>query len=454
MKHLHPDQTKPTPKKQKWILWVVLAALVLSAAGVWILRKPHRDFREAEELAQAGNFDAAIPILTALQAEGFEGADTALSQAHHGKAETIYAAGDYAGAYAYAMAVPCFTPEEREQYRREEVYFRAGEAMSAQSWDDAEALFISLAGHRDSADKAAVCHAEAVCELAQTQAQTYDYDLAIETLSEIDTDKAKELASDFRAAQAERLRELMASCQRKIVCGAWFAAAQTQQKGVVFGQTLNLDPEVFARGDLYAGLFTAASVEDGKIALTGFAIRGEQEARAWEGVQSLAIGWDYLVAHFADGTAKAVGTDHTGRLAVEEWRNLTGVAAGLYHTVGLQNDGTVVAAGDDAFGQCQVGSWTDVTQVACGLNHTVALQKDGTVAAAGDNAYGQCDVTSWTDIAYLYAAGNNTYGLKTDGTVVAAGDNACGQCDTEDLKHVAALAPGLWSLAALHTDAT
>jgi len=37
---------------------------------------------------------------------------------------------------------------------------------------------------------------------------------------------------------------------------------------------------------------------------------------------------------------------------------------------------------------------------------------------------------------------------------VAAGDNACGQCDTEDLKHVAALAPGLWSLAALHTDGT
>jgi hypothetical protein len=89
------------------------------------------------------------------------------------------------------------------------------------------------------------------------------------------------------------------------------------------------------------------------------------------------------------------------------WDGIISVAAGFEHFVGLKVDGSILAWGSDSFESTSVPLGLDsVVSVDCGNNTTYALKTDGTVVAWGRNIEGQTtihpDIRGVTSIAAGY----------------------------------------------------
>lgn len=184
---------------------------------------------------------------------------------------------------------------------------------------------------------------------------------------------------------------------------------------------------------------------DGTAVAVGFDRFGQCQVSGWTDLIAVAAGCTHTVGLRRDGSVVAVGANDYGQCDVEGWTDIVMISASELNTVGLRADGTVVAAGSTEFGQCEVGEWKDIVAVSTYANsvragdeaiyfaHTVGLRADGTAVVTGSNLYGQSLVTEWTDLVSISAGGYHTAALRADGTAVATeitdprGNG--GQCD-------------------------
>lgn len=99
------------------------------------------------------------------------------------------------------------------------------------------------------------------------------------------------------------------------------------------------------------------------------------------------------------------------------------------------------------------GQQTKCTLYA-GDNFTLGVKEDGTVIATGSNIQGMLDVSEWTDIIEISAGYSHTVGLKSDGTVVAQGGNENGETDVSEWTGIVDISAGTHHTVGLKEDGT
>jgi TolA-binding protein len=183
---------------------------------------------------------------------------------------------------------------------------------------------------------------------------------------------------------------------------------------------------------------TVGRLADGLVVAVGNNDHGQCNVENWRNIVAICSTANHTIGLCSDGTVVAAGNNDYGQCDVEDWTEIVAISAGPNHTVGLKANGTVVAVGQNVRGQCNTDNWRDIISISAGSEHTVGLKSDGTAVAtdhtSGNKLFysGQCDVTEWRDIVAISAGGLNTIGLKSDGTVVAVGANNVGQCEVEN----------------------
>ena len=143
---------------------------------------------------------------------------------------------------------------------------------------------------------------------------------------------------------------------------------------------------------------TVGLKSDGTVVAVGNNGFGQCDVSDWTDIVEVSAGGRHTVGLKTDGTVVAVGRNDDGQCDVSDWTGIVEVSAGGWHTIGLKSDGTVVAVGNHDDDQCDVSDWTGIIAVSTGSLHTVGLKSNGTLVAKGWNVYGQCDVSDWTDI--------------------------------------------------------
>lgn len=245
--------------------------------------------------------------------------------------------------------------------------------------------------------------------LAEARAAFDGYDFAgAETLllGVSDAARAQTLASQFAAERDAKLGELAERYAARLGAGAWYTVLLGEQGITVMGDA-RYSPDALpdAADAVFAGLFGALFLRDGRVTAYGDTLGAAAEMEAADDVVSAAMGLTHALLLHRDGTVTAVGSGACGEDETESWTDVRAVAAGAFHSVGLRSDGTAVATGSNAVGQCDVGEWADIVSIAAGLNHTVGLRSDGTVVAVGDNACGQCNVADWSNVIGIACGG-------------------------------------------------
>ena len=333
---------------------------------------------------------------------------------------------------ANALAEQCF--ERAEEYRKEKIYNRATNAMqkaltksACQSVAD---LFASIPGWRDANHQAEICK-QMIREWTEKE-------------------EAKRL-------EAERTKKKDAKSIRRIIVVCSSVVALFIAFLIVFNTVIRPSLAISKAKELagqhnYAGAEAALGDVDWQEAET---LKKEYFKKYIKySRKRIAGGRCHTVGLKADGTVVAVGDNGYGQCDVSEWKNIVEVFAGDFHTVGLKADGTMVAVGYNKDCQCNVGGWKNIVAISAGDRHTIGLKSDGTVVAVGNNNNGQCNVSDWKDIIAVFAGSGYTVGLKSDGTVVAEGDNIYSKCEVKEWEDIVAVSAGEDHTVGLKSDGT
>ena len=382
-------------KKTKKRLAITLPLVLLLVAGFFLATKvliPNSRYQKALELAEAGQYEAAIAAFEAL--------------------------GDYRDAPAQIE----LTRAAQTEARNAEAYAKALELAEAGQYEKAIAAFQALGDYRDAPAQIERTRA------AQTEERNAE--AFAKTLELAEAGKIGKAAMAFYA-----LGDYRDARERSFALWEQIAQRETVSAGHCHTVGLKADGTVLAAG----------SNEYGQCDVSG-----------WTNVVAVSAGGFHTVGLKADGTVLAVGINDNGRCDVSGWTDVVAISAGTWHTVGLKADGTVVAAGSNEYGQCDVSGWTNVVAVSAGVWNTVGLKADGTVVATrgGYNGSGQWDVSGWTDVVAVSAGSMHTVGLKADGTVVATKGNSSGCCDVSGWTDVVAVSAGWNYTVGLLADGT
>lgn len=199
----------------------------------------------------------------------------------------------------------------------------------------------------------------------------------------------------------------------------------------------------FSVGDYHI----VAVKNDGTVLAAGENDYGRCNVFGWTDIVEVSIEYSSTVGLKSDGTV--VTTDEMDQNEMSKWHGIVSIASGNYHTVGLKSDGTVVVNN-----YYDVSSWCGITAIAAGSDHTVGLKADGTVVAICDGLDCACDVSSWSDIVAISASDYHIVGVKSDGTVVATGCNNHGECNVSNLRDIVKVEAGTFHTVALKSDGT
>ena len=330
---------------------------------------------------------------------------------------------------ANALAEQCF--ERAEEYRKEKIYNRATytmqNAIRKSAFQSAADLFASIPGWRDADHQAEIC---------------------MQTISEwTEKEEAERLEAGERAGRKKTRKRIL----KRVLLIATPVVALSLVFLIVFNTVIRPSMEIGrAKESAEQKQYRAAAS-----ILMAAGLTNETKQKYIEYSRNrIAGGVWHTVGLQSDGTVVAVGNNEYGQCNVNDWKDIVSISAGLYHTAGLKSDGTVVAVGYNDAGQCDVKNWKDIVAVSAGGWHTVGLKTDGTVVAVGYNDAGQCDVKNWKDIVAVSAGYDHTVGLKSDGTVVAVGYNVYGQCNVKDWKNIVAVSAGDDQTVGLKSDGT
>ena len=398
---------KPAPKKPGKVVWVAAAAAAVILGGVlWgTVLKPGSDYKKAQALMNAGQYEEAEAAFAAL--------------------------GDYRD-----------STEQLQEAQKAGAYQRAQSLVDTGQFDKAVSAFDALGDYRDSAEQVRLLP---TYQRADTLMKFGQYPGAAIVFSKL---------GNYRdsAQRAEAAREMR---QVNFISAGTFYTVGLRSNGTVVAVGRNDDGECKVGGwsdivDVSAGgRHTIGLRRDGTVVAVGYNEYGQCDVSGWTNITAVYAGEISTVGLRNDGTVITVGSSYD----TSDWSDIVAVSA-AYCTVGLCSDGTVVAVGSNVYGQCEVSGWSDIVAVAAGIYHTVGLRSDGTVVAVGFNEYGQCEVSGWTDIVAVSAGYMHTVGLRSDGTVVAVGSNGWGQCEVSDWSDIIAISAGWDHTVGLRSDGT
>lgn len=448
-----------------WWMGVLALFVAVGVTACCLLLPLHARANRADEaLAHGDGEEALAGYFSVIEGENF--LSGALSErAVAGVLSALQQLLDGGEAYAALLADGTFE-------RAAALFGEAGATEQAQSLNDARQYALARQLEADgalaeAAEAYRACggyleagEAEQRCldgvVLAEARAAFDGYDfVGAETLllGVSDAARAQAQAAQFAAERDAKLGELAECYAARLGAGAWYTVLLGEQGITVMGDA-RYSPDALpdAADAVFAGLFGALFLRDGRVTAYGDTLGAAAEMEAADDVVSAAMGLTHALLLHRDGTVTAVGSGACGEDATESWTDVRAVAAGAFHSVGLRSDGTAVATGSNAVGQCDVGEWADIVSIAAGLNHTVGLRSDGTVVAVGDNACGQCNVADWSNVIGIACGGNHTLALTADWRVLATGDNGAGQCDVGNWTDVVAVAGGLWHTVCVRAD--
>ncbi len=352
-------------KKTRNITCIIAAAAVLALAVFLIMTKviiPAKQYKEAEALFEAGQYQEAITAFEALDGykdapDRADAAQTALVEeqnaAAYAEAEALFEAGDKVGAaFGFGALSDYSDARERSFALWEQIAQR--ETVSAGSYH-------TVGLRADGTVVATGLNGDGQCEVSGW--------------------------TDIVAVSA----------------GNWHTVGLRSDGTVVavgsngFGQC-----DVSGWTDMVAvsagSDHTVGLRSDGTVVAVGSNGFGQCDVSGWTDMVAVSAGRIHTVGLRADGTVLAVGWNDDGQCEVSGWTDVVAVSAGTRHTVGLRADGTVLAVGDTSYGRCDVSGWTDIVAVSAGSAHTVGLRAGGTVLAVGKTDDGQCNVSGWKGI--------------------------------------------------------
>ena len=244
-------------------------------------------------------------------------------------------------------------------------YLRAEELLSAGSPEEAEALFTSLGGFEDAADRALSCR--------------YERASALESAGEL---------SEAGALFASLGGYLDAETRLVRIATAVTGISDEDEALSVFR---GMTPEARAKREALGALRDALP----------------------QGI--IAVGFYHTVGLQSDGTVVACGDNSYGQCDVGALHDVKAVAAGAYHTVALHSDGTVSAIGRDSEEQCATAEWRNVTAIAASDYATFGLTEDGTLLCTG--FYDYTEPESWSGLKAVAGGSYNLAALRADGSV-------------------------------------
>ena len=398
---------EPAPKKPGKVVWVAAAAAAVILGGVlWgMVLKPGSDYKKAQALMDAGQYEEAEAAFEAL--------------------------GDYRD-----------STEQLQEAQKASAYQQAQSLADTGQFDKAVSAFDALGNYRDSAEQVRLLP---TYQRADTLMKFGQYPGAAIVFSKL---------GDYRDS-AQRAGAARGMRQVNAISAGTFHTVGLRSNGTVVAVGNSDDGQRKTGGwsdivSVSAGSgHTIGLRNDGTVVAVGENERGQCDVGGWTDITAVYAGKNTTVGLRNDGTVITAGN----RYDTSDWTDIVAVSA-AYHAVGLRSDGTVVAVGPNGDGECEVSGWSDIVAVAAGVDHTVGLRSDGTVVAVGSNKYGQCEVSGWTDIVAVAAGYKHTVGLRSDGTVVAVGDEQDGQCNVSDWSDIIAISTGWEHTAGLRSDGT
>lgn len=418
--------------RRYWWMGVLALFVAVGVTACCLLLPLHARANRADEaLAHGDGEEALAGYFSVIEGENF--LSGALSErAAAGVLSALQQLLDGGEAYAALLADGTFE-------RAAALFGEAGATEQAQSLNDARQYALArqleadgalaeaaeayraCGGYLDAGEAEQRCLDGVVLAEARAAFDGYDF-VGAETLllGVSDAARAQAQASQFAAERDAKLGELAERYAARLGAGAWYTVLLGEQGITVMGDA-RYSPDALpdAADAVFAGLFGALFLRDGRVTAYGDTLGAAAEMEAADDVVSAAMGLTHALLLHRDGTVTAVGSGACGEDATESWTDVRAVAAGAFHSVGLRSDGTAVATGSNAVGQCDVGEWADIVSIAAGLNHTVGLRSDGTVVAVGDNACGQCNVADWSNVIGI-ACGGEPY-ASPDGGLARVG---------------------------------
>lgn len=167
--------------------------------------------------------------------------------------------------------------------------------------------------------------------------------------------------------------------------------------------------------------FSVALHYCGKLVYAGTDRWGQEEARTWTGVMSLACGADYIMALLEDGTLRVAGKPPFDPSLIRKVSCGRTFSVGESHLAVLLGNGRIVTLGDNRFGQCNTGSWPSVTDVVCGRTFTAGVTLPGQVFVVGGSRAFRDAVREWRNVAGLFTdeKGNHLYAITDEGRLLS-----------------------------------
>lgn len=442
-------------KKSLKISSIVAAVAVVCVAAFLVVTKvviPSSDYKAAEALLAAGDYDGAIAAFTELgdykdASDMVQVSHTAKLEAYYYEAEALFAEGKYDDAIAAFENAKGYSDATD---RIPAVYYAKAETLLAdENYDDAIAAFRKAKDYSDAADRIpAIYYTKAEVLLAEE-------DLAGAFLS-------FEAAGDYLDAsvrQADALSSLYEEIDLLARTESPYTAILQLYQQLGFEHSASKGTELFQSIASWGWSFFAYLRSDGTLAakITDYKATsdfGQLDVNRWTDVVAIDTGFFHTVGLRSDGTVVATGANGDGRCDVSQWNNIVDIAAGDYHTVGLRSDGTVLALGGFDYGESDVADWSDIVDIVAFNHFTVGLCSDGTVHYAGSTGYTNIDVSRWSDVVDITAGTHHIVGLRSNGTVLATGQNSKGQCDVSKWKNIVDVASGHNHTVGLRSDGT
>ena len=390
-------ESKPAPKKLGKVVWAAVVAVAVVLGGIlWgTVLKPGNDYKKAQALMEAGQYEKAEAAFEAL--------------------------GDYRDSAEQV--------QEAQQAQKPGAYQQADTLMKFGQYPGAAIAFSKLGDYRDSAQRAK--EAGEMQQISSISAGEYHTaglyrDGTVATVG----------SNGYSQCQVSSWSDIVA------IAAGYRRTVGLRRDGTVVAVGWNEDGQCDVRGwsDIVAVAagtrHTVGLRRDGTVVAVGWNEDSQCDVRGWSDIVAVAAGNYHTVGLRRDGTVVAVGNNWAGQCDVSGWSDIVAIAAGYRRTVGLRSDGTVVAVGWNEDGQCDVSGWSDIVAVAAGDYHTIGLRSNGTVVAVGRNEDGQCGVSGWSNIVAIAAGGAHTVALRSDGTMVAVGSEWAGQCNVSGLTNI------------------
>ena len=383
---------KEAPQKLKQV------AAVLSAEEDRLLkdaelkrRKEEKDAelkrkKEEKEKATIGLIVIAVIVLVVIGLIVFVISlfTTIIPGSKYSKAEELFEAGDYTGAFEVFHEVGTYKDSQERAYECAEMMAENGKTSYA------AISFGKLSGYKDARGRSVELWSAAI--RPNTICYHSGSSFAVGTDGKIKAAFGSYLGlvEDWKSwtnvtsicIEGDHLVAVLSDGTVEICCGSTIKCS-TCDKVRAWTDIV----QVACNKSMVLGLKLDGTVVGANIYGNGI------EATGWTDIVYLAAGGDDVCAGVkADGSV--VGSNLNESLDAAEFSDIVAVDVSYYHTVGVRSDGTVAVSGNNTWNQHDAEAWTDVVDVACSLTQVFCLTGDGRVLAAGEYYSGGTELVS------------------------------------------------------------